>query len=147
MCGKLAVSGVFRLLFPGSGFPLPKRKPPPKPTKIESEVVCLCPAVHKAPSLVLSDHLRTLRLLEQRHPPLESHTRAGPGCPRKGSTARGFGLDEPPQVGPLTSIPPPHFSVDDLIELCLFVPGTTEHVLEAINYRNVAISKRTLGTG
>lgn len=79
--------------------------------------------------------------------PSESHTRAGPGCPRKGSTARGFGLAEPPQVGPLTSIPPPHFSVDDLIELCLFVPGTTEHVLEAINYRNVAISKRTLGTG
>lgn len=79
--------------------------------------------------------------------PSESHTRTGPGCPRKGSTARGFGLAEPPQVGPLTSIPPPHFSVDDLIELCLFVPGTTEHVLEAINYRNVAISKRTLGTG
>lgn len=79
--------------------------------------------------------------------PSESHTRAGPGCPKKGSTARGFGLAEPPQVGPLTSIPPPHFSVDDLIELCLFVPGTTEHVLEAINYRNVAISKRTLGTG
>lgn len=145
---QLAISGGISLsiVFQGSGFPLPKKKPPLRPTEIEFEMACLCPAAHIVPSLVL---LRAsgVPAPQRATTPPQSHIRAGPGCPRKGSTARGFGLAEPPQVGPLTSIPPPHFSVDDLIELCLFVPGTTEHVLEAINYRNVAISKRTLGTG
>lgn len=132
----------------GEGFPLPQRKPPPKAAKIEFEAIRLGPAVRKAPSVVLWGGIWGPCASLSEDTPSESHTRAGPRCPRKGSTARGFGLAEPPQVGPLTSIPPPpHFSVDDLIELCLFVPGTTEHVLEAINYRNVAISKRTPGTG
>lgn len=77
----------------------------------------------------------------------KSQPLAGSGRPRNGSTARSFGLAELPQVGPLTSSSPPHFSVDDLIELCLFCSNDYRHVLEAINYRNVAISKRTLGTG
>lgn len=82
---------------------------------------------------------------------LSNCTREGPGSPGTSSSAPGFGLAGSPQVCPLTRTPPPpfppsHFSVDDLIELCLFVPGAAKHVLEAINYRNVAASKRTLGT-
>ena len=137
--GNLLSLEVFRFLScsKGQGSPFPQSKPPPTPTEIEFEMACLCPAAHKVPSLVLLGVSGVPAPRRATTPPQESHIRAGPGCPRKGSTARGSGLAEPPQVGPLTSIPPPHFSVDDLIELCLFVPGTTEHVLEAINYQNV----------
>lgn len=140
ICGQLAVSGEISppLCFEGQGFTLPKRKQLHQPTKIEFEKVCLCPAVHKAPGLVSSGAIWGPCASQSTDTPSESLSRAGLGCPRKGSTASGRPLNKQP--------PPSHFSVDDLIELCLFVTGATEHVLEAINYRNVAISKRTLGT-
>lgn len=149
VCGKLAVSGDVSPSLGSEGESLP---PPQKETSTQTNQKRIRndlprPCCSQSPQSRPVGGLRGPCASLSNDTPSESHSRAGPRRPRKGSTARGFGLAEPPQVGPLTTIPPPHFSVDDLIELCLFVPGTAEHVLEAINYRNVAISKRTPGTG